>query len=56
MVDHEVNMNGHIIALLLDSELIKGIASGKNQYRPGILLGIRQNRDVLIVVQERLVI
>jgi hypothetical protein len=56
MVDHGVNMNGHIIALLLDSELIKGIASGKNQYRPGILLGIRQNQDVLIVVQERLVI
>jgi hypothetical protein len=53
MVGHGVNMNGHIIALLQDSELIKGIACGKNQHRLGILLGIKQNQDVLIVVQEK---
>jgi hypothetical protein len=56
MVGHGVNMYGDIIALLPDSELIKGIACGKNQYHLGILLGIRQNQDVLIVVQEKLVI
>jgi hypothetical protein len=56
MVGHGVNMYGHIIALLQDSELIKGIACGKNQHRLGILLGIRQNQDVLTVVQEKLVI
>jgi hypothetical protein len=56
MVGHGVNMYGDIIALIPDSELIKGIACGKNQYHLGILLGIRQNQDVLIVVQEKLVI
>jgi hypothetical protein len=54
--DLGVSIRGKKYVVSFLSLIMRLIVIGQNQNSHGILLGIRQNQDVLIVVQEKLVI